>query len=266
MARDRFAGRVAFVTGAASGIGRALVGALAARGARVIAADRDSSGLREVEAARGAAVRTVELDVTDARAFARVVSSEAAQLGSIDYLFNNAGVALWSDVGRMTLAEWRALVNVNLWGVIHGIRAVYPAFVERRAGHIVNTASLAGLGPSPGMTAYATTKHAVVGLSSSLRAEAAGHGVRVSVVCPGPVATPIFERSPVHGLDRARLLEQVAARAMGAERCAQGILRGVERNRAVIVVGKRARLAWWVSRVSPALTVRLAARRMLASR
>jgi len=104
-------------------------------------------------------------------------------------MVNNAGIGVGGEASELTLAHWERVIDVNLRGVIHGVHAAYPVMIAQRSGHIVNTASLAGLMPSPWLTPYAMTKHAVVGLTLSLRAKAAAHGVRVTAVCPGVVDT-----------------------------------------------------------------------------
>jgi short-subunit dehydrogenase len=164
------------------------------------------------------------------------------------------------------------VIDVNLHGVVNGVLAAYPAMVERGRGHIVNTASGAGLAAPPFVTAYAATKHAVVGLSASLRAEAALHGVRISVLCPGSVETPILDRGPIAGLPPTATapvtarsyLAVVRQRPVPADGFAQAALRRVARNQGVIVLPAPARALWYFQRLSPALmglaTKRIAAR------
>ncbi len=253
---------VALVTGGARGIGAALGACLAARQTRVILADVDIDKARDTAAAIGPNARAVALDVTDANAFADTIADVLDHEGRLDLLINNAGVAWLGEVRDMTAEDWDAVLAVNLGGVVHGVRAVYPAMVEQGHGHICNIACVAGLTPVPMATAYTTAKHAVVGFSTSLRGEAAGHGVEVSVVCPGAVATSLFRRTSAVGFDREQL-----ARAMpsdrwliSAERCAALILRGIDRNRAVITVTRHARLAWLLYRLMPATALRLGTR------
>jgi short-subunit dehydrogenase len=142
--------------------------------------------------------------------------------------------------------------------------AAYPVMIAQGSGHIVNTASLAGLTPVPGFTAYAATKHAVVGLSISLRGEAARRGVRVSVVCPGVIDTPLKDSMTLLNVDRDTAFKSVPLKLHSPAACARVIVRGVERNRAIITVTGVAKLLWLRHRLSPALTtklVELAARR-----
>lgn len=247
---DGFQDKVAVVTGAASGIGAALASSLAAAGAEVVAADLDASGL---EALRPQVTPT-QLNVTDGPAVLEVIEKAAAQHGRVDYVFNNAGVFASGDFEAISDATWQRVVDVNLWGVIHGTRAAYNVMRQQGYGHIVNTASSAGVLPVAGSAAYAATKHAVVGLSTSLRAEAARHGVRVSVVVPGLVDTGIFDRArDLTGDDYQRTLDKVPFRKVSPERAAAEILTGVERNQQFITFPGYNRAIWRLYRLMPAV-------------
>lgn len=183
-----------------------------------------------------------------------LVEETVAAHGRLDYMVNNAGIALAGEVRDLTLEHWRRVVDVNLWGVVHGVHAAYPVMVARRAGHIVNMASLAGLLPVPGFVPYATTKHAVVGLSTSLRAEAAGLGVKVTAVCPGFVATGIYDAATTVRVRMADLVKNLRTPPMDADVAAAAILRGVARNDAIVVVPRAARVLWRLHRAHRALT------------
>ncbi|MFI5396511.1 MAG: SDR family NAD(P)-dependent oxidoreductase [Candidatus Binatia bacterium] len=258
-----FADKVAIVTGGASGIGRALGQELAQRGARVVLADING---QQAQAAAGAMTsaggraQAAAVDVRDADAVQRLVTETAATYGRLDYMFNNAGIALAGKTRDMTLADWNRLIDVNVRGVVHGVVAAYPVMIAQGFGHIVNTASAAGITPTPGLTGYATTKHAVVGLSTSLRGEAARHGVRVSVLCPGLIDTPIKDNITLLNTDRQALLKSIPIKLHPPEACARATLRGVERNQAIIVVTAFAKIGWLLYRLSPALMGRLIAR------
>lgn len=254
-----YRGRVALVTGAGSGIGAAFVRTLLDAGARVVATDRDANRLGALlDQARGSdrhgALACAALDVTDAAQFARVV----AEHGVPDVLINNAGIGLAGELRDTSLEDWRRVFAVNTMGVVHGIDAVYGGMVERGAGTIVNVASGAGLLPRPGMVAYASSKSAVLGLSLSLHAEARAYGVSVSVVCPGYVATDIMNATDYRSVDGAGLQASIPIRPMSAERCAELALLGAARGQALIPVSGATRVEWWLSRISPSLTLRIA--------
>ena len=263
--------RVAIVTGGASGIGRALGAALVRRGDRVVLADVDGAAAEETAdllRATGPGTATAAVvDVREADAVASVVTGTAERHGRLDLLFNNAGIGIGGPVQELSTAHWDRAVDVNLRGVVHGVQAAYPLMLRQGHGHIVNTASLAGLLPGPGMAPYATTKWAVVGLSLSLRGEAARRGVRVSVVCPGGIDTPILDKGMPADLPRVPSAEGTDTRAVitrmsggrlyGADALAADVLRGVDRNRAVIVTPRHARVLWRLMRLSPGLVLRL---------
>ena len=183
--RHSFKNAIALVTGAASGIGCALAQDLAREGAHVIVADIQLALAESVATGinhAGGSAEAVNLDVTDALAFAELVKRVKEERGRIDYLFNNAGIWISGGIKDYALADWQKIIAINLMGVINGVQAVYPLMIAQGFGHIVNVASMAGLTPSAGMAGYSATKHAVVALSQSLRVEAAFHGVDVSVL------------------------------------------------------------------------------------
>ena len=259
-------GKVAFVTGGASGIGAALVAPLAAAGTEVWIADRQIGAAEELAAqlrTTGAGAHAVELDVRDPAAFSDAVGAAADSSGRIDYLFNNAGIGIGGEVDSLTLDDWNDIIDVNLKGVIHGVHAAYPRMIRQGSGHIINTASMAGLITTSAQGGYSATKHAVVALSKTMRVEAATHGVRVSVLCPGVVRTPILtggafgRNKSVSREDQLKLGE--ALRPMDAGVFAQKALRGVLRNEAIIVVPRWWKALWYLERLSPALSMRTAA-------
>ena len=191
---------VAIVTGAASGIGAALARGVASRGARVVLADRDADRAC-AEAARLPEGRGTgrALDVRDAAAVEAVVGETFAAHGRLDYLFNNAGIAVGGETLSFSVEDWHDAVAVNLLGPVYGIAAAYPRMVRQGFGHIVNTASMAAFMATPLASPYGATKSGVVALSRALRLEAEAYGVRVSVLCPGVVRTPILESGGRHG-------------------------------------------------------------------
>jgi NAD(P)-dependent dehydrogenase (short-subunit alcohol dehydrogenase family) len=270
-----FQGKVAIVTGAASGIGRAVSERLAAYGAKVIATDIDNDKLNATVAhirEAGGHIDGTLLDVTDAAAVAEVIRETDSQHGQLDYLFNNAGIGVAGAMHDLTLDEWYRLFDVNVRGVIHGVHAAYPLMIEQGHGHIVNTASISGLLPTPGMGAYSATKHAVVGLSRALRVEGAPQGVKVTAVCPGLVETPIIENIEFSGdqdtePDRHEIKRQIPFRLYPVDKCARAILKGVARNKAVLIVVPHAHAMHAIHRLSSTVfngLAGLAAKRMFS--
>ena len=247
----RFAGTVSIVTGGASGIGLALGKALVAQGGVVVLADIDGEGAAQQAAALGDKAQGVALDVTDAAAVAAVVAAAREQHGKLDLMFNNAGIGVLGELRDMTLGDWERVLKVNVMGVVHGVQAAYPLMIEQGHGHIVNTASLAGLCPAPGLGAYSASKHAVVGLSRTLRAEARDLGVKVSAACPGIVQTPILERSETRGVDGNELRKGLMFGAITPEACAKQILKGVRKNRELIVITRSAKVGVFLQKFFP---------------
>lgn len=260
------ADKVVIITGGASGIGRALGEELALRGCEVVLADRQHGLAQEVArgiADRGGRATGVELDVRDLQAFQGVARGVLQRCGRIDYLFNNAGIGVGGEMDAYEPEDWDDVIDVNLRGVTNGIQSVYPAMVRQRSGHIVNTASMAGLVSAPGQGAYTATKHAVVGVSKALRVEAEHHGVRVSVLCPGAIRTPIltggaFGRTNMENLSKEAILRMwEKVRPMPADDFARQAVAAILRNDAIIVLPRWWKALWYVERLSPGLGLRV---------
>ena len=187
--------RVAVVTGGGNGIGRALVDVFAREGARIVVADIEEARAIEVAEAvrgRGGQALAVRTDVTDLAQVQALADRAFSDFGGVDVLCNNAGVAIWGSLAEATHRDWQWVLGVNLWGVIHGLEAFLPRMIAgNRRGHVVNTASMAGLVATRGLGIYNTSKYAVVGLSETLAKDLAPHGIGVSVLCPMGVATRI---------------------------------------------------------------------------
>src|SRR4051794_33254650 len=191
-------GKVAVVTGAASGIGNAVATRLAEEGMKVVLADIEEGPLADAEKAladTGATVLAVPTDVTKGDQMDALAEKTFDAFGTVHVIHNNAGVATGGMMWTLTEADWQWVLGVNLWGVIHGVRAFVPRLVEQGEGHVVNTASMAGLTSVPMMGPYNVSKHGVVTLSETLSVELALHAspVKVSVLCPGWVSTRIHE-------------------------------------------------------------------------
>ena len=257
--------KIAFITGGASGIGAALATKLIDKGAEVWIADRQIGPAQDLAQRLngvGGRAHAVELDVRSYPSFERAVAEAMQQSGRIDYLFNNAGIGIGGEVDTLTLGDWGDIIDVNLRGVVHGIQAVYPIMIRQHSGHIVNTASMAGLITTVGQAGYTATKHAVVALSKTLRLEAERHGVQVSVLCPGVVRTPILtggEYGRHHGVSDEDLLKLgEALRPMAPDAFADRALRAVLRGDAIIVFPRWWKALWYLERLSPALSMRAA--------
>lgn len=256
---------VCLITGGASGIGEALGRELARRGARVVLADRNVEEAGRVAAeieASGGKAEGVALDVREADAFEAVVAKVFADHGRMDYLFNNAGIGVGGRFEDHTLDDWRYIIDVNVMGVVYGCHFAYPRMIEQGFGHIVNTASMAGQCPTPGLAAYGTTKHAVVGLTRSLRVEAAEHGVRASAFCPGVINTRILREGGEYGRVRGAAVvldasEQDIERAMDVDAFATKALDDVARNREIIVLPFPWKIVRWIDRLSEGAMARL---------
>jgi NAD(P)-dependent dehydrogenase (short-subunit alcohol dehydrogenase family) len=256
--------RQAIVTGGGSGIGRALVHALTRDGVHVACADIDGAAAsRTADAAPGPGTATATtVDVTDAAAVQGMVDDVVRRAGRLDLMFNNAGITFGGETEELTLAQWDAIIDVNVRGVVHGVAAAYPVMIRQGHGQIVNTASMGGLMAAGLITSYVMTKHAVVGLSLALRSEAAAKGVGVTVVCPSAVDTPILDKGYVgrfNGRDYY-LRGQGVRRPLDPDVLARQVLAAVARNRAMLVTPRTARLAWRFGRLSPRLAELGAAR------
>ncbi|MDQ1361228.1 MAG: hypothetical protein QOJ44_1605 [Acidimicrobiaceae bacterium] len=263
-----FTGKSAVVTGAGSGIGAALAAAMVDRGASVVFADIDGDAAhRAALAATGPGdARSEAVDVVDATAVQRLVDGVVDRKGRLDYMFNNAGTAIGGETEELSLDHWNRIIDLNIRGVVHGVVAAYPIMVAQGDGHIVNTASLAGLLPGGLLTSYAMTKHAIVGLSLSLRSEAIAKGVRVTVLCPSAVETPLLDKESVGTFDGRRYVtkDQGVRRPLAPATLAAQALNAVEQNRPMLVTPGSARMAWRLGRLSPRLAESLG-RRVIAN-
>jgi NAD(P)-dependent dehydrogenase (short-subunit alcohol dehydrogenase family) len=241
---DTIRGRAAVVTGAASGIGRALAEALAREGARLVVADLDEPGVAgtadAIRAAGGEAI-AVRADVSDLEQVRGLADRAWAAFGGVHVLCNNAGVAVWGGLETATQRDWQWVLGVNLWGVIHGLLAFLPRMIaQREGGHVVNTASMAGLIASQGLGVYNTSKYAVVGLSETLAKDLRPYGIGVSVLCPMGVATGIraSERSrPPHLRNATATAEPVElmGRTLAPDEVAAAVVEAIRANQLYVI-------------------------------
>ena len=265
----------AVITGGGSGIGKALGEGLARRGAQVWLSDVDGAAAEAAARAIGANAHGLALDVTDAAAVAAHVQEVAHEHGRIDAVFNNAGIGVGGDLRELNLDHFDRSIDVNIRGVIHGVLAAFPLMKEQGGGSIVNTASAAGLLGLPLMAPYAMSKHAVVGLTNSLRLEAAEHGVRMNVLCPTAIETPLLETDVSRELgaswrpDIRGYLTQIGGPPYPVDDFVDYALQEIERDRGVIVAPRGARIRVALSRLFPGRVeglTRQAYRRQLATR
>ncbi len=250
-------GRTAFITGGASGIGLGIARAFAAAGAKLVIADIDAAGLASAKSELESVtpVEAVTLDVRDRARFAEVADQVEARLGPVSLLFNNAGVSPSQlPAAQMSFAQWDWGVGINLQGVINGVQTFLPRILDRgEGGHIVNTASGAGLAPTSSGVLYCTTKFAVVGMAETLSLELTPLGIGVSVLCPGPVATNIVETSK-HGrpefgpefsqedharaADRAARIKGFLSQGVSPDAVGEMVLQAVRANRLHIITDR----------------------------
>ncbi len=266
--RRSFNGKQAIVTGAGSGIGAALCRALAAAGADVLCTDVDGEAADRTASTLGARARSARLDVTDAQAVQTAVDDVVDRTGRLDLMFNNAGIVWGGDTELLTLDQWNAIIDVNIRGVVHGVAAAYPQMIRQGGGHIVNTASMAGLTAAGQITSYVMTKHAIVGLSLALRSEAAAHRIGVLAVCPSAIETPLLDKGAIGGFDGRNyfLQGQGANTAYPADRLAQDTLKAVRRNKALLVKPRSAHGQWLFARLAPGLMQRASIRFIASQR
>ena len=246
---EGFAGKVAVVTGAGSGIGQALALELGRSGAKVAISDVDTEGLAITEArlkAIGAPVKADRLDVTEREAFELYADAVKAHFGKVNQIYNNAGIAFTGDVEVSSYKDIERVMDVDFWGVVNGTKAFLPHLIDSGDGHVVNVSSLFGIFSAPGQAAYNAAKFAVRGFTEALRQEmmASGHPVAVTTVHPGGIKTAIMRNATaVEGFDTKNLTEffdKYLTRTT-PERAAEIILEAVRKKRARVLVGADAK-------------------------
>lgn len=259
-------GKTVVVTGAGSGIGKATALAFARRGANLAICDLNETGLAETERqlrGYGHDVLARRVDVANADAMREFAAAVHAQVDAVDILMNNAGVGLGAGFLDTDLNDWDWILGINVRGVIHGCHYFIPAMVQRgRGGHVINVASAAAFMATEALSAYSTTKFAVLGLSEALRDELTRHRIGVTAVCPGIINTPITQSSRLKGPDatpqaRQRMIEIYQRRNYGPERVAENIVKAVQRNRGVAPVSPEAWFMYFLKRLAPWAVVRL---------
>jgi NAD(P)-dependent dehydrogenase (short-subunit alcohol dehydrogenase family) len=264
MAQRSFNGRTVLVTGAGGGLGRAIALRFADGGAHIVALDKDAAGMDalrvEIER-RGGACLALPCDITDAEACARAVVAGVERFGSLDVLVNNAGMSQRSGFMATDVGVIRRVMDVNFFGAVHCTKAALPHLVASR-GQIIAVSSVAGYTPLIARTGYAASKHAMHGFFESLRTELAPQGVEVMMVCPSFIATHI-DRNAIGGDGLpVRHAQVTIGSALAPEAVASRIWEGARCSRRLLLVGRTAWAAWWVSRLAPGLYEKLMARRL----
>ena len=258
-----FRGAVAAVTGAGSGMGRALALGLAASGAKVAISDVNREALDETAAlmkeGEGSDENThiTTLDVADREAVFRWADAVAAHFGKANYVFNNAGVSVSAEVGQLTQTDFEWLMNINFWGVVNGTQAFLPHLRASNRGHIANTASIFGIISVPSQAAYNASKFAVRGFTEALRQELKDTHIGVSCICPGGVKTNIVKTSRYIPVDNAAPTKETLTEkfeelaGLTPAEAAEIILKGVVANKARILVGRDARFVALINQLLP---------------
>ena len=247
---EGFAGKVAVVTGAGSGIGQALAIELARSGAKLAISDVDTEGLAGTEErllAIGAPVKSDRLDVTEREAFLAYADAVNDHFGRVNQIYNNAGIAFTGDIEATQFKDIERVMDVDYWGVVNGTKAFLPHLIASGDGHIINVSSVFGLFSVPGQAAYNSAKFAVRGFTEALRQEmiVAGHPVKVTTVHPGGIKTNIVRNmSAVDGIDKQELVQTFDKRLAytSPQKAARIILDGVRKNKARVLVGPDAKV------------------------
>ncbi len=250
--REQIKGQVAVITGASSGIGAALARELAAAGCHLMLAARREDQLAELaktlSAQYSVSVSYLPTDVQDPEALKALISTTEAQLGPVDILINNAGIASYAYFQQDQLSEMRRVFEVNYWGVVHGIQAVLPGMQARRQGLIVNVSSVAGKIAQPGLGNYSASKHALNGLSNALRMELASYGIRLLLVCPTSTQTEIVQAAAHKPAIR---FNPESYFGMSAERVARETLQAILEHKTEHILGAIEKIAIEARHLAP---------------
>ena len=263
---DSFKDKIAIVTGSAAGIGRGLAEELARDGATVVIADINFDKAKktaEAICASGGKAVAKKLDVTKAEQVEKVINDTVSEHGRLDYMINNAGIALLGEIKDMIHDQYKQLIDVNIMGVVNGSSIAYAQMLKQGFGHIVNVGSITGLFTFPIQTHYSATKHFVQGFSLGLRAEAVAYGVNVSVICPMNIKSDMVEGSiTIVGSRNVEWFKNLPVKWMDTNQAARIMLKAVARNKAIIVVPSGAKKIWWFFRFSPGIFNFIAAKAM----
>lgn len=250
--------QLCFITGAASGIGKATAEAAAREGARLVLTDINAEALNAVcdaiSAEGGQVLAQRALDIADFDAVQDFCLDVLKQHGTPNIIMNIAGIAIWGDITKLQHQHWRSVIDVNLMGPIHVMECLVPAMVDAgNGGHIVNVASAAGLFALPWHSAYSASKFGLRGLSEVLRFDLKRHHIKVHVVCPGAVNTGLVKAVKIVGIDQddpdvVAMREQFQRHSISPETAADAILKGIKKNRFIVYTSSDIRLGYWFKR------------------
>ncbi|MFT5610375.1 MAG: NAD(P)-dependent dehydrogenase (short-subunit alcohol dehydrogenase family) [Arenicella sp.] len=256
--KNIYANKTVIVTGAASGIGLALSTELIKRGAKVWLSDISYSQAQAGAAQLGKNAHAVALDVRDAVAVQKLVDQIVAENAELNFMFNNAGIGMGGEMHALGVSHFDKIIDINIRGVMNSVAASYPVMVKQGHGCIVNTASAAGLGGVPLMAPYAMTKHAIVGLSKSLRIEGEHYGVQVNALCPSAIETPLLDANMAAGDEQiwrpdVRGFLSKFAPPYPVQEFAIYALDQIAANKAIIVAPRQTRVVMFLARLFPGL-------------
>jgi short-subunit dehydrogenase len=266
---NSFKGKTALVTGGAAGIGRGICEALCARGAIVYAADINKQGLQQLldQSPGGSNMHIIELDVSRQQDFQQAIDTVLAQHGSLDIVINNAGIVVGGDFNDTEMADNENIININLWSVIYGTKLGYAQMRKQGHGHIVNVSSSAGMMPVPNSTLYCAIKHAVIGLSHSLREEAELYGIKVSAVLPGMVKSDLWDNAVnVKDYNYKATMEKTGIKPIPAAQAADEILQGIAANDRSIIFPRLNKVILRLYQLMPATMTKLAVKPLAKSK
>ena len=257
MYTQHFSAKIVVITGGARGLGRGLAAALARSGAKVVVGDIDLAAAETLcaELSReGRTATAVHVDVTDPASVERLVAEAVARHGRIDYMINNAGIAAGGEFEHVPAETMRRVIDIDLLGAAYGTLSAYRQMLRQGGGHIVNVASMLALFPNPLSAAYVAAKHGLGGLTRSVMAEGAAHGIRFTTVCPGYIATNLFAAGSFTGsMQKDHVVERIPFRLIDVDTAVARTLSAVAARKPVAVFPFYARVLWWIERLSPRL-------------
>ncbi len=270
MSYEVFNNKIAIVTGAASGLGQGFATQIDRAGGTVIAADINLEGVKATVDALSDRAEAHQLDVSSSEAVTKLVDDTVEKHGRIDYIFNNAGIAVGGPAEEIPIADWDAIIDINLKGVAYGTSAAYKHMVRQGHGHIVNTASLAGLTPAPMLAPYSTVKFGVVGMCASLRAEAKLHNVDVTALCPGFIESGIYGSARTSGGFDEETQRKAIPIMVPLDKGVEKLLNGVVKKKFYVTLPFYAYPLLWSFKLTPSLSIwvssKLAARQLKMAR